>query len=82
MDHHRFTEKEILSFINCCVESDVDMIVTTEKDAVRFPRLGRLDIPIYYLRVEIGILSNEESFEQCITRICQPRADTPARRFF
>lgn len=82
MDHHRFTEQEIITFINCCVESDVDMIVTTEKDAVRFPRLGRLDVPIYFLRVEIGILSNEESFEQCIARICQPRPETEARRFF
>ncbi len=82
MDHHRFTEQEILSFINCCAETDVDFIVTTEKDAVRFPRLGRMDIPIYFLRVEIGILSNEESFDQCIQRICQPRTETPARRFF
>ncbi len=82
MDHHRFTEQEIITFINCCVESDVDMIITTEKDAVRFPRLGRLDVPIYFLRVEIGILSNEESFDQCIRRICQPRPETEARRFF
>ena len=82
MDHHRFTEQEIISFINCCVESEVDMIVTTEKDAVRFPRLARMDIPIYYLRVEIGILSNEESFDQCINRICQPRPASSARRFF
>lgn len=82
MDHHRFTEQEIITFINCCVESGVEMIVTTEKDAVRFPRITRMDVPIYFLRVEIGILSNEESFDQCIARICQPRADTPARRFF
>jgi len=82
MDHHRFTEQEIITFINCCVESDVDMIVTTEKDAVRFPRLGRMAVPIYFLRVEIGILSNEESFDQCIARICQPREDSSARRFF
>lgn len=82
MDHHRFTEQEIITFINCCVESDVDMIITTEKDAVRFPRLARMDVPIYFLRVEIGILSNEESFDQCIARICTPRTDMPARRFF
>ncbi len=82
MDHHRFTEQEIITFINCCVESGVDMIITTEKDAVRFPRLARMDVPIYFLRVEIGILSNEESFEQCITRICKPRTQASARRFF
>ena len=82
LDHHRFTEQEILTFINCCVESGVEMIITTEKDSVRFPRLGRLDVPIYFLRVEIGILSNEESFDECINRICQPRPIVPARRFF
>jgi len=83
MDHHRFTEQEILSFINACVERKVDHIITTEKDAVRFPRLARMDIPIYFLRVEIGILSNEESFDQCINRICQPPKNmAPPRTFF
>ena len=82
MDHHRFTEQEIITFINCCVESDVDMIITTEKDAVRFPRLARMDVPIYFLRVEIGILSNEESFDQCINRICKPLPEISAGRYF
>jgi len=81
-DHHRFTEQEIITFINCCVESDVEFIITTEKDAVRFPRLARIDVPIYFLRVEIGILSNEESFDQCINRICLPLPEAPARRYF
>ncbi|MEO0416202.1 MAG: tetraacyldisaccharide 4'-kinase [Verrucomicrobiota bacterium] len=82
MDHHRFTEQEILSFINDCVEKKADMIITTEKDAVRFPRLGRLDVPIYFLRVEIGILSNEESFDECIRRICQRPVDVSPRTYF
>jgi tetraacyldisaccharide 4'-kinase len=81
-DHHRFSEQEIISFINCCTETEVDFIVTTEKDSVRFPRLARMDVPIYLLRVEIGILSGEESFAECVNRICQPRPIVPARRFF
>jgi len=81
-DHHRYNEQEILSFINDSVEAGVDMIVTTEKDSVRFPRLQRMDAPIYFLRVEIGILSGEESFSECVNRICQPRPIVPARRFF
>lgn len=81
-DHHRFSEQEVLSFINECVEKKVDMILTTEKDSVRFPRIGRMDVPIYFLRVEIGFLNNEESFDECVARICQPRAVVPARRFF
>ena len=82
MDHHRYTEQEVLGFINECVDGGVEMIITTEKDSVRFPRLPRMDVPIYFMRVEIGILSNEESFEECVNRICQPRPIVPARRFF
>ncbi len=33
------------------------MILTTEKDAVRFPPAMELAVPIYLLRVEIDILS-------------------------
>ena len=46
------------------------MIVTTEKDAVRIPRLLREDINFFFLRVEIDILSGQENFDQCIRRIC------------
>ncbi|MEO0446936.1 MAG: tetraacyldisaccharide 4'-kinase [Verrucomicrobiota bacterium] len=81
-DHHRYTEQEVLGFINTCYDKEVSMIVTTEKDYVRFPRLPRTDVPIYYLRVEIGILSNEESFTECIERICQPPPIISPRRFF
>ncbi len=81
-DHHRYQEREILDFINECASENVDLIVTTEKDSVRFPRLQRLDVPVFFLRVEIGILSGEESFAECVNRICQPRPIVPARRFF
>ena len=39
IDHHRYTEAELQTFINRCIRRDLEMIVTTEKDAVRFPRL-------------------------------------------
>ncbi|MBA3651444.1 MAG: tetraacyldisaccharide 4'-kinase [Chthoniobacterales bacterium] len=80
-DHHRYTEAELQSFINRCVRRDVDMIVTTEKDAVRFPRL-KPEVPIYFLRVEILILSGHETWEQCVARICQPQPMLSPERFF
>ena len=69
-DHHRYTQQEIIDFINESKEKGAQMIVTTEKDAVRIPRLDRQDIQLYFLRVEIDILSGKESFDQCISRIC------------
>ena len=81
-DHHRYTKKEISDFIDHCLYRDLDMIVTTEKDSVRFPEIDSPDLPIYFLRVEIGILSNEETWTECVNRICAPRPIVSARRFF
>ncbi|MDQ6807917.1 MAG: tetraacyldisaccharide 4'-kinase [Verrucomicrobiota bacterium] len=81
-DHHRYTEAELQSFINRCIRRDLQMIVTTEKDAVRFPRLAKPEVPIFFLRVEIEILSGHESWEQCVARICKPQRNRAPMRFF
>src|SRR5881398_1091772 len=84
IDHHYYTEAELISFINRCVRRDLAMIVTTEKDSVRMPRLpeAELKVPIYFLRVEIEILSGHESWEHCVARICKPKPILPPERFF
>lgn len=69
-DHHRYRLQEIIDFQNAALAAGADMILTTEKDAVRFPKLDRRDIPVYYLRVRIDILKGQESFNDCITRLC------------
>ena len=69
-DHHRYTQQELIDFVNQAKAAGAEMIVTTEKDAVRMPRLDRCDVPIYYLRIQIDILSGRENFDQCISRIC------------
>lgn len=69
-DHHRFSPQELLDFVNRAQHENVDMILTTEKDAVRIPRVDICHTPFVFLRIEIDILSGEESFQQCISRIC------------
>ena len=82
-DHHRFTDKELQEFITRCVRRDLDMIVTTEKDSVRFPHsVESLELPVYFLRVEIQILSGHESWQSLVDRICQPQALLSPERFF
>lgn len=70
IDHHRYRQQEVIDFLNAAAEHSAEMVVTTEKDAVRFPKLGRRDVPVLFLRVEIDILSGEESFNECISRLC------------
>src|SRR5216110_3381721 len=84
IDHHYYTEAELISFISRCIRRDLAMIVTTEKDSVRMPRLSEaeLKVPIYFLRVEIEILSGHESWEHCVARICKPKPMLSPERFF
>src|SRR5213596_2534019 len=82
IDHHRYTEAELQSFINRCIRRDLEMVVTTEKDAVRFPLLVKTEVPIFFLRVEIESLSGHETGEHCVARICKPQPLLTPERFF
>lgn len=76
-DHHRYRQQEMLDIINAAAKAGADAIITTEKDAVRFPRLSRCDVPILFLRVDIEILTGEDNFQQWIERICFRQPQKP-----
>jgi tetraacyldisaccharide 4'-kinase len=69
-DHHRFTQQEVLNAINRSKKRQADTIITTQKDAVRFPKIDRRDLPIYFMRVEIKILSGGDDFQDVVRKIC------------
>jgi tetraacyldisaccharide 4'-kinase len=69
-DHHRFTQQEVINAINRGKKRQAETIITTQKDAVRFPKIDRRDLPIYFMRVEIKILSGANDFQDCVRKIC------------
>ena len=69
-DHHRYDAQEIIDAVNKAADMRADALVTTEKDAVRFPRLETTPVPIYYLRVDIEMLSGAENFHDAVEHIC------------
>ncbi len=69
-DHHRYATQEIIDAVNRAAEQGADALITTEKDAVRFPKLSRTAIPVYYLRVDIEILNGADSFRDAVNHIC------------
>jgi len=69
-DHHRYTQQEIIETINRSAAAGAEVILTTEKDAVRFPFTERRDRSVFFLRVEIEMLSGGEAFNDWIDRIC------------
>jgi tetraacyldisaccharide 4'-kinase len=71
-DHHRFSARDVEKFMQRCVERDMHCIVTTEKDAVRFPKPASIDVPIYFLRIEVAILKGQAIWDDLIDRLCHP----------
>ena len=69
-DHHRFTQQEILNTINRAKKRQAEIIVTTQKDAVRFPKIDRRDLPFLFMRVEIKIVAGANDFQDCVSKIC------------
>ncbi|MBM4153446.1 MAG: tetraacyldisaccharide 4'-kinase [Lentisphaerae bacterium] len=69
-DHHRYTQQELIEAINRGLARGAKALITTEKDAVRLPHIERRDLPVYFLRVEIEMLSGSEAFRDWIARIC------------
>ncbi|HEY0257938.1 MAG TPA: tetraacyldisaccharide 4'-kinase, partial [Candidatus Methylacidiphilales bacterium] len=69
-DHHRFSENEVAKMFERSKARGARAVITTEKDSVRFPRLGKRPLPIYFLRVEIEIIRGHEAFNRCLEQMC------------
>ncbi|MDD5139824.1 MAG: tetraacyldisaccharide 4'-kinase [Verrucomicrobiales bacterium] len=69
-DHHRFTQQEVINVINRAKKRQAEVIITTQKDAVRFPKIDRRDLPIFFMRVEIKIVAGANDFQDCVRKIC------------
>lgn len=72
-DHHQFRQDEIDRFMTRCVERDIELIITTEKDAVRFLKPSELDVEIYFLRIEVEIIDGQDTWDRFIGHLVEPR---------
>lgn len=77
-DHHWFHQEDLEAFVERCADRAMDAIITTEKDAVRFLKPGEMDVPIYFLRIRIQIISGQEEWDRMIDRICHLSLPQPA----
>ncbi len=74
-DHHFFTTDDIDKVITDyqSVESELKMVVVTEKDAMRLtPELtARLSgVPVYYLPIQVEFLAEQAQFDELVERFC------------
>lgn len=70
-DHHRFSTRELRDILKSGSRKNITALITTEKDAVRFPKLtSTRGIQLYYLQVKMEIISGEDDFKKCISSLC------------
>jgi tetraacyldisaccharide 4'-kinase len=70
LDHHSFNDEDLDEVLDQAMQAKAEMIVTTEKDAVRLQSRFRPPIPLMYVRLEVEILGAEDGFNAAVERIC------------
>jgi tetraacyldisaccharide 4'-kinase len=70
LDHHRYTVGELKRMFERAAVNGAEVVVTTEKDAVRIPQDFKPSLPLFYMRMEIEILEGFDDFEHAVDRIC------------
>ena len=75
VDHHRFTPQDLVDVFAEAQAAGVELMITTEKDAVRLNASEKTTIPCYYLRLEIDILRGVADFQEAVSKICFPHGE-------
>lgn len=71
LDHHKYTSDELERLFQRAKNSGVEVMITTEKDAVRIPPDFKPPIPFYYVRMEIEIVEGYEDFNEAVSNYCR-----------
>ena len=71
LDHHRYSKEELDRMFQKAKNSGADVMITTEKDAVRIPDYYKPMIPLYFVRMEIEIVEGFEDFEEAVENLCR-----------
>lgn len=72
LDHYRFTHDDLGEVFSEAEDAGVEIMVTTEKDAVRIEATEKFPLPCYFLRLEIEILRGAADFQEAVGKICFP----------
>lgn len=70
LDHHAFNDEDLDEVLDRALRAKAEMIVTTEKDAVRIQGRFRPPIPLVFIRLEVEILGDRDGFNAAVERIC------------
>ncbi|MFH0792937.1 MAG: tetraacyldisaccharide 4'-kinase, partial [bacterium] len=68
-DHHHYSEADLRELASEASRSNAEMLVTTEKDAVKLQRLRPPDFPLWSLGIKPDFGNEESRFERLLTNL-------------
>lgn len=70
-DHHAYSERDWHCVRQACEAASADLIVTTEKDAVKLPDPPADSPPVAVLGCELAFMQGEDAARQQISEVCE-----------
>jgi len=67
-DHHYYTAADKHAIWQQAVQNNVEAVVTTEKDIIRMDTWDKINIPLYYLKIELNFISELNTFKQYLEK--------------
>lgn len=67
-DHHRFTDDELAHVASVARSERADLVITTEKDAMRLAGRFPGDVPARALRMDVQLLGDTSAFDALVRR--------------
>jgi len=68
-DHYNVSHGEFTRQLEQAEQAGAECILTTEKDAVRLPRIQSWRLPVYAVRMSMQIVGDTDAFDQAIERL-------------
>lgn len=68
-DHTMPSLSSLQNFAAVCKEKSASVLICTEKDFVKLPKLLKLDLPIVALTMKIEVTDGKDAWEKCIEKI-------------
>lgn len=68
-DHHAYSREDVDSLAGWARERRPDILLTTQKDAVKLPVATLGDVPLFALRIAAEVLAGEEDLDASLDRV-------------
>ena len=65
-DHFAYPRSSVKKIMDVYNRHKADMIITTEKDAVRLFGLPKIDMPMFYLKIKLKIVEGKENLKNIL----------------